>query len=106
MNASRRILITLTLLVTLAAFAVPAFAQVDLTDLQSERSYKPMVAYAQSKLACLMFAFELQKQSDAAGFIRLYGLPMRVRAIKDQELAAANPSAQAQGAPEPSLVGA
>lgn len=41
---------------------------IDLTDLQSERSYKPMVAYAQSKLACLMFAFELQKQSDAAGW--------------------------------------
>ena len=37
-------------------------------DLQSERSYKPMVAYGQSKLACLMFAFELQRQSDANGW--------------------------------------
>jgi NAD(P)-dependent dehydrogenase (short-subunit alcohol dehydrogenase family) len=27
-----------------------------------------MVAYAQSKLACLMFAFELQRRSDAAGW--------------------------------------
>ncbi len=27
------------------------------------------------------------KQSDAAGFIRLYGLPARVRALRDQELA-------------------
>jgi len=37
-------------------------------DLQSERGYKPMVAYGQSKLACLMFAFELQRQSDANGW--------------------------------------
>jgi NAD(P)-dependent dehydrogenase (short-subunit alcohol dehydrogenase family) len=33
-------------------------------DLQSERSYKPMDAYSQSKLACLMFALELQRRSD------------------------------------------
>lgn len=32
-------------------------------DLQSERSYASMAAYAQSKLACLMFAFELQRRS-------------------------------------------
>lgn len=37
-------------------------------DLQSERRYKPMEAYGQSKLACLMFAFELQRQSDANGW--------------------------------------
>ncbi|WP_059049829.1 oxidoreductase [Paenibacillus senegalimassiliensis] len=37
-------------------------------DLQSERQYKPMEAYAQSKLACLMFALELQRRSDAAGW--------------------------------------
>ncbi len=37
-------------------------------DLQSERNYTPMVAYAQSKLACLMFALELQRRSDAAGW--------------------------------------
>lgn len=37
-------------------------------DLQSERGYKPMVAYGQSKLACLMFAFELQRRSDAAAW--------------------------------------
>lgn len=34
-------------------------------DLQSRRDYKPMAAYAQSKLACLMFALELQRRSDA-----------------------------------------
>lgn len=31
---------------------------------------------------------DVYQQSDAAGFIRLYGLPQRVRALKDQELAA------------------
>lgn len=37
-------------------------------DLQWERSYKPWAAYAQSKLAILMFALELQRRSDAAGW--------------------------------------
>jgi NAD(P)-dependent dehydrogenase (short-subunit alcohol dehydrogenase family) len=37
-------------------------------DLQFERGYKPMVAYSQSKLACLMFAFELQRRCIAAGW--------------------------------------
>ena len=32
---------------------------------------------------------DVYQQSDAAGFIRLFALPARVRAIKDQELAAA-----------------
>ena len=31
---------------------------------------------------------DVYQQSDAAGFIRLYSLPDRVRAIRDQELAA------------------
>ncbi|MFL5481571.1 MAG: argininosuccinate synthase [Gemmatimonadaceae bacterium] len=35
------------------------------------------------------------QQSDAAGFIRLYGLSARVRAIRDQELAAARAEASA-----------
>jgi argininosuccinate synthase len=48
---------------------------------------------------------DVYEQSDAAGFIRLYGLSTRVRAIKDQELAAAR-SASAEGASEPALVGA
>lgn len=37
-------------------------------DLQAERDYKPMRVYAQSKLACLMFALELQRKSEAAGW--------------------------------------
>lgn len=41
---------------------------IDLNDLQSARSYKPMVAYSQSKLACLMFALELHRRSHAAGW--------------------------------------
>jgi argininosuccinate synthase len=44
---------------------------------------------------------DVYEQSDAAGFIRLYGLSMRVRAVKDQEMAAAEPT---EGAPEPALV--
>jgi NAD(P)-dependent dehydrogenase (short-subunit alcohol dehydrogenase family) len=41
--------------------------QIDFGNLQSE-DYRPMVAYSQSKLACLMFAFELQRRSDANGW--------------------------------------
>ncbi|HEY3415582.1 MAG TPA: SDR family oxidoreductase, partial [Armatimonadota bacterium] len=37
-------------------------------DLQWERSYKPWLAYAQSKLAMLMFALELQRRSDENGW--------------------------------------
>ncbi len=59
---------------------------------------------------------EVYEQSDAAGFIRLYGLSTRVRALKDRELAAAEggerkaegdaPAAAAptEAAPEPALV--
>jgi NAD(P)-dependent dehydrogenase (short-subunit alcohol dehydrogenase family) len=37
-------------------------------DLQLERGYTPTKAYAQSKLAPLMFALELQRRSDASGW--------------------------------------
>lgn len=37
-------------------------------DLQAEHAYRPMAVYSQSKLACLMFALELQRRSDAAGW--------------------------------------
>jgi NAD(P)-dependent dehydrogenase (short-subunit alcohol dehydrogenase family) len=38
---------------------------IDFDDLQAQRRYRPMQVYSQSKLACLMFAFELQRRSDA-----------------------------------------
>jgi NAD(P)-dependent dehydrogenase (short-subunit alcohol dehydrogenase family) len=40
---------------------------IDLADLQST-SYVPMKAYSQSKLACLVFALELQRRSDAGNW--------------------------------------
>jgi NAD(P)-dependent dehydrogenase (short-subunit alcohol dehydrogenase family) len=41
---------------------------IDFDDLQSERRYQPMATYRQSKLANLMFALELQRRSEAAGW--------------------------------------
>ena len=41
---------------------------IDFNDLQGERFYSPWKAYGQSKLACLMFALELQRRSEAAGW--------------------------------------
>jgi NAD(P)-dependent dehydrogenase (short-subunit alcohol dehydrogenase family) len=40
-------------------------AKIDLDDFQLERRYSPMKAYGQSKLAMLLFAFELQRRSHA-----------------------------------------
>jgi NAD(P)-dependent dehydrogenase (short-subunit alcohol dehydrogenase family) len=42
--------------------------KIDFANLQSEQDYKPMVSYSQTKLACLMFGFELQRRSDANGW--------------------------------------
>jgi NAD(P)-dependent dehydrogenase (short-subunit alcohol dehydrogenase family) len=42
--------------------------RIDLDDLQSARSYGPWKAYCQSKLAMLMFGFELQRRSNALGW--------------------------------------
>lgn len=42
--------------------------KLNLKDLQSERDYDPMVAYSQSKLACLMFALDLHRRSQSAGW--------------------------------------
>lgn len=41
---------------------------IDFNDLQGARIYSPWKAYGQSKLACLMFALELQRRSDAASW--------------------------------------
>ena len=40
----------------------------DWDDYNAERDYQPMPVYSRSKLACLMFAMELQRRSDAAGW--------------------------------------
>jgi len=53
--------------VTLSSIAA-ARGSIDFDDLQSERSYDPYASYAQSKLAGLMFAFELQRRSEAQGW--------------------------------------
>ena len=42
--------------------------RIDFDDLQGSRAYVPWRAYCQSKLAMLMFALELQRRSDAAGW--------------------------------------
>lgn len=41
---------------------------IDFDNLNAERAYKPMVNYGQSKLACVMFAFEFQRRSEASGW--------------------------------------
>lgn len=53
--------------VTLSSIAARNGA-INFDDLQAEHGYKPMPVYSQSKLACLMFAFELQRRSEAAGW--------------------------------------
>ena len=40
---------------------------INLDDIHSKAKYSPMGAYARSKLACLMFAYELQRRLDAQG---------------------------------------
>lgn len=71
-------LLTASLLPLLRLAAAPRVTQVSslahlagriaFDDLQSARTYGPMRAYAQSKLANLLFTFELQRRSDALGW--------------------------------------
>lgn len=42
-------------------------AKINFDDLQSEKKYSASDAYGQSKLACLMFSFELQRRFEKAG---------------------------------------
>lgn len=53
--------------VTVSSVANRAGA-INFDDLQSKSSYNPMKAYSQSKLANLMFALELQRQSEKHGW--------------------------------------
>ncbi|MAM62337.1 SDR family oxidoreductase [Maritimibacter sp. UBA3975] len=68
------------------------YGEFDFDDLQSERAFKPMVAYGKTKLACLMFAKELQRRSAAngwgirsvaahPGFARTQGVHDRLRTV-------------------------
>lgn len=41
---------------------------IDFDDLNAKRSYRPMAVYAQSKLACLIFALEFERRSEATGW--------------------------------------
>jgi len=41
---------------------------INFDDLEAAESYRPMAVYSQSKLACLMFAFEFQRRSVANGW--------------------------------------
>jgi len=41
--------------------------KINFDDLQSEKEYNAMKAYSQSKLACLIFSFELQRRLEKAG---------------------------------------
>ncbi|MGK6318900.1 SDR family oxidoreductase [Sphingomonas sp. DT-204] len=53
--------------ISLSSVAAPQGA-IDFDDLNAVQSYRPMPVYAQSKLACLMFAFELQRRSDSTSW--------------------------------------
>ncbi|MBB3236903.1 SDR family oxidoreductase [Phyllobacterium endophyticum] len=53
--------------VTLGSVAARSGA-INFDDLQAQRGYKPGPVYSQSKLACVMFAFELSRRSKAAGW--------------------------------------
>jgi NAD(P)-dependent dehydrogenase (short-subunit alcohol dehydrogenase family) len=53
--------------VTMSSVAARA-GKINFDDINSEKRYRPMEAYSQSKLACLMFALELHSRSRAAGW--------------------------------------
>jgi NAD(P)-dependent dehydrogenase (short-subunit alcohol dehydrogenase family) len=56
-----------TRVITLSSIAARN-GSLEFDDLNAEQRYNPMAVYSQSKLACLMFALELQRRSDAAGW--------------------------------------
>lgn len=54
-------------IVTLSSIAARQ-GRINFDDLQAHGRYRPMHVYAQSKLACLMFALELERRSEAGGW--------------------------------------
>jgi len=57
-----------TRVVNLSSGAHRIQAAIHFDDLQWRQGYRPWAAYAQSKLAMILFAFELQRRSDACGW--------------------------------------
>ena len=57
-----------TRIVHLSSAAHRLLAAIHFDDLQWRKTYRPWGAYAQSKLAMILFAFELQRRSDANGW--------------------------------------
>jgi len=53
--------------VVTVASAAHRMGRIEFDDLQGERGYSPWARYGQSKLANLLFCFELQRRCDAAG---------------------------------------
>ena len=53
--------------VTVSSLAHRIGARINFDDLQAERSYRRVAAYSQSKLANLMFTYELQRRLSGAG---------------------------------------
>ncbi len=53
--------------VTLSSLAANG-GQIDFDDINLAKTYRPMAGYSQSKLACLMFALELDRRSRAGGW--------------------------------------
>lgn len=56
-----------TRVISLSSVAAPS-GRIDFADLNAKKRYKAFEVYAQSKLACLMFALELQRRAEAAGW--------------------------------------
>lgn len=54
--------------VTTVSSGMHRIGRIHFDDLQFAQGYRPVAAYGQSKLANLMFTFELQKRSDAKGW--------------------------------------
>lgn len=54
--------------VTLSSIAANRNAMIHFDDLNARRRYDPMSCYGQSKLACLMFALELERRSATHGW--------------------------------------
>ncbi|MET0546690.1 MAG: oxidoreductase [Caulobacterales bacterium] len=77
--------------------------QIRFDDLQWERSYNPGAAYAQSKLANILFALELQRRSDIGGW-KIASIPAHP-GVSKTDLIANGPGAASPLLPLQSLIG-